>query len=488
MGYLSVGSSTLPDFSKAVISFWVRIPSSTLAAVAALPVSDDALDGSIPFVTFGEALTQTSGTATFTVLATAEEVLGGGGDADVSYTQGGNVWTPSGDTFQVPPTFVGASVFRDGTANLAFNIQLPSRGGCSGLLWTTGSISMDDTIHVYLVTITAPLTTQVEIALADPGTYEQYNIDYHWSDVTGVTLGNEGDSFSAYGSIPLSADMWHHVLISFDISGGCSATGRQGTIEQEYYPVMFEGQSATIPFDVVQGGPPDGAGVISTNCKLWIAVDDVNYTGMDLTGNDYPSLFGFGPNSWPTNLAVRMHDAIAPGNGGGIVAGELVPGPTGANLAIGNVTYSGASALPSYSYAPQGVPINGKPLGIPASAAFVNNIFKVEMAEFQMFTGVSMDTGVEANRRAFIARGADGSLTPVNPFAIRPPADPTEGLDPHTLIAPGKPHKLLGKPADIVLTSASRNWIGGINTGTSKDEFKATGTIKAFLPNPKVGS
>ena len=104
------------------------------------------------------------------------------------------------------------------------------------------------------------------------------------------------------------------------------------------------------------------------------------------------------------------------------------------------------------------------------------------MAEFQMFTGVSMDTGVVKNRRAFI--GAD--MLPVNPFAIGELSDPTQGVDPLTLIAPGPPQKLLGKRPDIALTSSSINWIGGINIGTGGG-LKAAGTIKPFLPNPKVG-
>jgi hypothetical protein len=86
---------------------------------------------------------------------------------------------------------------------------------------------------------------------------------------------------------------------------------------------------------------------------------------------------------------------------------------------------------------------------------------KVEMAEMQVFTGVSLDTSITANRRAFIKD--DG--TPANPAAAQ---------------------ALLGKAPDILL-SDFKKWKAGTNAGTA-GPFTATGTIKAYAKNPRLGS
>ena len=193
--------------------------------------------------------------------------------------------------------------------------------------------------------------------------------------------------------------------------------------------------------------------------KMWCAIDDVNYGG-----NNFGEFGGSDPNMLLTVL------------GSNALARPL--SVNGLNCNVGPAAYSLTNAP---------LPSNGGSLGIPASAAFVDNIYKVEMAEFQMFTGVTLDTSVTANRRAFVAPDKKGQLVPVNPFAIGSLADPNAGVDPHSLIAPGAPQKLLGKPPDIALVSASRNWQGGINTGKAKLHLKPKGTIKPFTPNPVVG-
>ena len=78
--------------------------------------------------------------------------------------------------------------------------------------------------------------------------------------------------------------------------------------------------------------------------------------------------------------------------------------------------------------------IPSKPFCVPAPGSVdiddgsMNPVLKVEMAELQVFTGVTLDTGVTANRRAFVDNdgvpvaplpSVDGDGNPVPPPAAR---------------------------------------------------------------------
>jgi hypothetical protein len=112
----------------------------------------------------------------------------------------------------------------------------------------------------------------------------------------------------------------------------------------------------------------------------------------------------------------------------------------------------------------------------------VDHILHVEMAEFQLFTGVTIDTSSVRARRAFI----DSNGKPVNPNKQASDADPQSGSI-----------EFLGQLPDILL-HGSGNWIKGKNTGGSQqdahnpaithppDQFTPVGLIKKYTPNPSL--
>lgn len=98
----------------------------------------------------------------------------------------------------------------------------------------------------------------------------------------------------------------------------------------------------------------------------------------------------------------------------------------------------------------------GLPIAIPTSSGNSDWVYNLRMADIQVFTGVSIDTGVEANRRAFVT--LDGR-----------PANPSLAAS------------LLGKQPEILLRGS--DWLIGRNTGTAGN-FTKTGTLNPFDPGP----
>jgi hypothetical protein len=202
-------------------------------------------------------------------------------------------------------------------------------------------------------------------------------------------------------------------------------------------------------------------------------LDDKNYTGTNLSNG----WTGGGPNDVITDEARRIAGALPPVDD----AGNPIATPT----------YSVKMSVP-----------NGV-LGIPAHATFVTNIYNVQMAEFLMWVGETLDTSIEKNRRLFIAPNKKGILKPVNPTPVyipiaktavgdpatwEPGADlpafvpPPEALDPSAV---GSGNKLLGTPI-IDFTKASLNWMMPRNLGTSKGKIVKIGKIKPYLPDPSI--
>jgi hypothetical protein len=120
-----------------------------------------------------------------------------------------------------------------------------------------------------------------------------------------------------------------------------------------------------------------------------------------------------------------------------------------------------------------------------------------------MWTGVTLDTGEEKNRRAFIdyerdvngniVTGADGKVTLKSvPPVGQPPSDE------HPDGQPAPADKLLGKRPEILLHGSSK-WINGNNTGTAgvnynvdppvikpEGQFQPVAEIKAYTPDPTL--
>lgn len=195
-----------------------------------------------------------------------------------------------------------------------------------------------------------------------------------------------------------------------------------------------------VSFDISPGAatsqPAPGVIKFESVCKFWWAFDDVNYDGEYL---------------WPY-CPVCLGEA---GDRNGIVSSYCM-GPRS-----------------PYSFAAGPIPTDGWPVGIPTSAESIDHVYPVELAELQVFTGVTLDTFITTNRRAFI----DTKGAPVNPQAAE---------------------TLLRKPPDI-LFHGSGNWIAGTNTGKTMKineigkpfpvpaaSFKPTGAIVGYSPDPSL--
>jgi hypothetical protein len=390
MSYLMLPDG-IPDFNKAVISLWFRVPQKSIAAkIAASNVSSDpVMSIVIPFVTWGRP-----------------QIPNIDSDSTAIDDQGNGPPNPS---------YVGLQCdwLRDGLAYLAFHLQTDTFAVVTG-----GPIGPPSVM---------------------PGSEQEfYAVD--------TVYGN--------GRVPVTPDQWHHVLVSFDLSYGCSTVGPPAT-------------------PIPGGDPPWGAGDFwlndaegtRINSRLWYAFDDVNYNGTFLGPYNIDGVGG-DPNGILTRTASN----------------------TLSNLAGSPTCVVSAPNLPAY----------GAPLGLPAAPLYVNDIYKVELAEFLMFTGVSMDTGIEANRRLFIT--ADGK--PVNPTPTMTPLSKTTVGDPTTwepgadasnfassASAPGtggSANKILGTPV-VDFTRSSLNWTTGRNLGSAKGPVVKTGEIKAYFPDPMLG-
>jgi hypothetical protein len=273
------------------------------------------------------------------------------------------------------------------------------------------------------------------------------------------------------GGITVEPDKWHHLLLSIDLTDDCITHGTFGL-----------------------GAPPITIGQGTDSApKMWLAFDDENKIAKDLSYY-WPDGY-FDPNAILTLNAYQ-------------IAGWHNEPPSDFQDAAGTwhfFTVTGVNA-PTFSYAPL-ISSNAETFGIPASVVFVDNIYPVEFAELQFFTGVALDTSVEANRRAFIS--ATSAPDPDNPDA------PLTGGTP---VAPDKKAsdtdpqsgsiELLGITPDILL-HGSGNWIVGKNTGPMIDnpaydpdkpesednpklipdpdkQFTPTGKIVSYTPDPSL--
>jgi hypothetical protein len=249
---------------------------------------------------------------------------------------------------------------------------------------------------------------------------------------------------------PLAADHWHHALIAVEL--------------KPIAAIGLEPDDETI--SGIEGEYIDVA------CRLFIAVDDVNYTGYDLSTYyplDYSDLNG-----------VVTKDALR------------VAGHHGSNEPEGG-------SAPAYSIAAPEVPSSGEAIGIPATTDFTDRILPVEMAELQIFVDVVLDTGDEANRRAFI--DADGvPVPPIGPRVLDPATgEPILDDDGNPVRDPAPAEALLGKKPEVLL-HGSGNWIVGNNTGAADEgldpdtgepvadpgDFTPTGQIVAYMPGPSL--
>ena len=138
------------------------------------------------------------------------------------------------------------------------------------------------------------------------------------------------------------------------------------------------------------------------------------------------------------------------------------------------------------------------PVGIPATDKYADKIHKVQMAELLFFTGHTLDTSQEENRRHFItAPDKNGFQHPTNFAPLYVPQRKFAFGDPATW-EPGADNPAFAPPlfdpstwptgikgignAEIDFTKCAWNWQMGLNLGTLKGKVNRTGKIRAVIP------
>ena len=441
MSYLNMPSGP-DDFTKVVISLWFRVPKETIAAcakdAAAITTGNPPLYGIIPLVTFGKSLTK----------------------PDISQQQ--QTW----DHWQLYDAFTGDLI----TLVPVISYTPVQTGDITidpsyiGVVTSTGDHGQPVVYVKGNFQTTAIATVGGEMIIS--GCELHYsppvpggNPDYLGATTTWTEYNYPRGPQSYYCSLPNVnvddfADHWHHLLISCDMSGSVSTNSSGATIE---------------------------AGVSSYN-RMWVALDDVNVNGYDA----FPNFIG--GDDLNAIITDDSYDAAAgpippyPLPGAQFQAMSYTESNGSVHVISGSVPEQndGTSSAPITCSVPSApVPSSKQLFGLPAAADQVNHIYHVEMAEFMMWIGKTLDTSKESNRRAFV----DGKGKPVSPDKKATVTDKQSGSI-----------ELLGKP-DVMLHKTG-NWKRGNNTGTSgvdsegkKDpdhQFVPTAKIKTYHPDPSL--
>jgi hypothetical protein len=479
MSYLQLPNG-IPDFSQAIISFWFRVPQTSINALQARNTADFAtspyprLAGIMPLVTFGQLFEGRQSELTWPQDASYQYIFweyegpaaGGLGwqrqidePPHIVYSTGPVL--RQSEAIYSNPCYVGIALDGDGQPFLNVFLQTKDMGEPSWLYALPHYFITDQNYGV----VTGTLELQNPMSAWDgaecvtdstapnnPWIYTQT-----WTDASREWMP-ELDSFRAGSNkMKIIPDQWHHVLLSFDlVSSNTSGS---------YF--VTDGTACAHSIQTQTSFPSLGDA-----SKIWIAFDDVNYTGGDLRGfsTDFGSFpVDLGKNDMISRFTMMTYLTIQQEQ-------HIIEWAQQCSVQDRIMTGAG---VPSYTYPANPLPASGQPFGIPAAANVSDKILHVEMAEFQMWVGKTLDTGDVKNRRAFI----DANGKPVPPNKQPTANDPTSGS-----IA------LLGKP-DVTL-HGSGNWVKGHNTGTTgtdadgKDipsgQFKATGKIKAYRPDPSL--
>jgi hypothetical protein len=263
-------------------------------------------------------------------------------------------------------------------------------------------------------------------------------------DDGGVVLQSRGDDcFTALQGIVVKPDTWHHLLLSFDISHKSHATSQNADSTYGDYGDTFVSHPLQL----------------SNPCKIWAALDDVNYTGKNLRDQflfNTPADFGI------NDFLSRDTYLAAASEIGGSSKGA------GWNLEGSWIDALATSLKMDYTFA--GEPLPTDSFGIPTGPDMQSQMKHVEMAEFQMWLGKTLDTSTQTNRRLFIAPKKN--------------SDDEEVLKP---VTPKTASKELGDPD--ILFHRSGNWKKGKNTADKANahDFTPVGKIESYKPDPEIG-
>lgn len=418
-----------PGSTKGTFNLWFRIPQATINAMIGLGPGDgihtDGMTGIIPIVTWGQQqrailYDHSIVNVAFAVDFSDPAFIGPGGAGYTPEIIYSGASSPA--PVFLPPSFIGLQANDDGTAHLVINLQMTNRPTISGYAYSISSAA-------WYSGFSPPRTPgdPIETGLANSTT--SFNGFYSsgfaiaqasgLSDTSMPTLTGQPELFiiTPY-RIPIIGDHWHNIQLSYDLSHPVNAQG---------FPL-----SAINDWTLSQ--------YASTDCRIYLAVDDVNYTGDDL-----------GPNCLGGSNGGSQPNAVVTNNAVTVALQNYNDNPADQHNAPNLM--AGAPGIFTYQPAPFGGNI-----GFPATSDISGHISEIELAEFDYYPTV-MNMGDVSNRRLFV----DNAGFPVKP-AVR--------------------DKLIGKPT--LRLHKSSNWIRGINTGGNVGNFGTSGTITRYKPDPSL--
>lgn len=389
MGFLKYSSSG-PNLNKATVSLWYRIPAASSSAVRAFYEGYSAFDyygmtGVVPLLVFG--VQNPDIVYDFGTRHIHHDGNFGAGNANLDF----DVPMVDGNhTSYTPPSFIGIA-FRGGADDdnrLIVNLQT------SDFLVAAGSVEAQTT-DINYEDVTVP---------GSPLVYTTEDISY--------VLESIAASFQGVGGFDCGAlDVWHHLLISWDVGDEEIVISDDGVDHEDVSPF------------------------VTTDAKMYVALDDINKNGDDL------------PADW-----LYQNDDVPTGDPNRIVLAQI--------MAKAGQTFqdNGSSLTCSISDVPT------SPICIPADATTLledgssnTPVQKIELARVQVYAGVALDTSDQDVRRAFI----------------------TSDLRPASL---SLARALTGR-IPVVEFDKAVDIIAGRNSG-STGNFTSTGTISAFTPGP----
>jgi len=483
MSYLTLPEG-IADFSKAVVSLWFRVPQSSLdeardryvawrASGGPQPPygSQPPFIGIVPLMTFGKAeanrlytseTTVNAGTWTRTIQNWAFTCEWINDEAPISESTESREWRFTGEQYDMEPSYIGIDCRQIGTERnlLGICIQLPNYATLAGSfpqqINETRTDKLDWTQPVlYGHCTNNPAVDENGFVLP----VRSHTITQIWESMAPFIMGGAPEVFATVvnpnriypnfidteGGQEVTSDHWHHLLLSFDLEPDCNTQGQ-----------IVDNMTDVDRF----------AGTVESACRMWISYDDVNLVEGALSmywpqANPDPNAI-LTPNAYWVFIDVISRDTFSHGT---------------ANDRLGNIVSvvdTGAVNLPTCTYTPGLVAAADQPLGIPASAEYIDAILPVELAELQVWAGQTLDTGIIANRRAFVD-------------------DAGKSVD------PAQAETLIGaKP--VILLHGTGHWQKGTNTGPpdvidpdtgepAPDPAKAltpTGKIDAYSPDPSL--
>ncbi len=473
----------LPDMDRALISFWVRLPGRSVTKYKSqqppsVPVDPTKKLNCIPVITFGQMyesyhVAEKTGTS-YTVREYNYTFLYNGGACNVVISNVDDVSIYNGpryardDEIEAPKqrnSFIGFKIKDDDDADadllLTIRLQTDTYGTGSNLHFrqsvkvadyqgfSSGGVEFEpfpSTVVNYCYPQNA-WDDILEVCLTGvvlPG--KEHKRHTNIIDDTGSELWSKKsgpDYFEPSLDIRVAKNVWHHFIISFDLTKKTKGIGTLTTqTEGAGCASLSAGTSTT---NIVR--------TITEPCKLYIAHNDVNIKGATKLNKDHPLLAdSLGDNGIAPKRAIdaaEQHNTSATG-------GRAYWGLTN-ELKIDTADPVG---MPSYEYKPGKIRARGRKLGIPVFSDLVDEMFDIELAELQVFRVVRDTAGLQVRRALITDEG--------KPNRNYAEAD-----------------ALFGKP--VLRLRGSGNWKKGKNTGTNGDLTKNdSGEIITYKPKPSL--